>query len=477
LKRTLDLLASFFGLLFLSPFFLVISLLIRNDSRGHVLFRGHRIGQHGKEFEIYKFRTMYENPEGNNGLPLTTKDDKRVTNFGRWLRDTKINELPQLWNVLIGEMSLVGPRPEDPDIVNTWPEDVRKEVLSVRPGMTSPASIIYRDEEQLLTNEGAMDLYLKQILPEKQRLDQLYIKNRNIFGDLDVIFMTLIVLIPRMRTVKINEKLLFSSPLSNFFNRYLTWFTADFMVAFFAIGITGLAWRIKAPLNWGIGRAVLIAIGVAFLTSSINYFLGLGRIRWRYASPIYVLDLFLSTGLTILILAVGTPFLLGEPLLSTGQNLNFGLLTFTGLVIIRYRERLLFMLANRWMIFRGKAAKMGARVLIVGAGDSGQLTAWLLHKSIYSNWFSIVGFVDDDYQKLAYKKIGYPVLGNTNDITDVVEKKNIGLIFFSISKCPPVDRERILSLCRSTNARVAIIPDLNEVLERSLMELNIELQQ
>jgi lipopolysaccharide/colanic/teichoic acid biosynthesis glycosyltransferase len=477
MKRVFDILASFFGLLLLSPGFILISLLIRLDSKGPVLFQGRRMGRGEKEFMIYKFRTMYENPESYNRLPLTTKDDKRVTNFGRWLRDTKLNELPQLWNVLIGKMSLVGPRPEDPDIVITWPEDIRKEVLSVRPGMTSPASIIYRDEEQLLTNESAMDTYLKQILPEKQRLDQLYIKNRNIFGDLDVIFMTLIVLLPRMRTVKINEKLLFSSPLSNFINRYLTWFMADFLVAFFAISITGLIWRINAPLNLGIGRAVLIAIGVAFLLSSINYILGLGRIRWRYASPIYVLDLFLSTGLTISILAIGTLFLLGKPLLSSGQNLSFGLLTFTGLVIIRYRERLLYMMANRWMIFRGKATKMGARVLIVGAGDSGQLTAWLLHKSIYSNWFSIVGFVDDDYQKLAYKKIGYPVLGNTNDIPDVVEKKNIGLIFFSISKCPPADRERILSLCRSTTARVAIIPDLNEVLERSLMKLNIEFQQ
>lgn len=477
MKRAFDILASFFGLLFLSPFFLVISLLINRDSSGPVLFKGMRIGQHGKEFELLKFRTMYEDPEGKSRLPLTTKNDRRVTNFGRWLRDTKLNELPQLWNVLVGEMSIVGPRPEDPSIVAYWPEDVRKELLSVRPGLTSPASIIYRSEEQLLSNTSAMDQYLEQVLPNKLRLDQLYLRNRSFIGDLDIIFMTLVLLLPRLRTVKIKEKLLYSSPLSNFARRYLTWFIADFIVSLAAISIAGLIWRTYAPLNLGIWRAVLIAIGVAFMLSSINYLFGLGRIRWRYASPIYALDLFLSTSLTVLILTIVMPFLTNQVLLPIGLVINFGSITFVGLVLIRYRERLLFMLANRWMIIRGKSTKMGDRILIVGAGNSGQLTAWLLQKSIYSTWFSIVGFVDDDYKKLAYKRLGYPVLGTTNDIPDVVEKKNIGLIFFAISKCPPASRRRILSLCRKTTAKMAIIPDLNEVLEQSIMKLDIEVQQ
>ncbi|HNZ14278.1 MAG TPA: sugar transferase, partial [Anaerolineaceae bacterium] len=116
LRRTLDILAALGGLLFLAPFFAVIAIVIRRDSPGPVFYRGPRVGLHGKEFGILKFRTMYECPESYAGSAVTTSGDSRITPLGRWLRDSKINELPQLWNVLVGEMSLVGPRPEDPKL-------------------------------------------------------------------------------------------------------------------------------------------------------------------------------------------------------------------------------------------------------------------------------------------------------------------------------------------------------------------------
>ena len=147
------------------------------------------------------------------------------------------------------------------------------------------------------------------------------------------------------------------------------------------------------------------------------------------------------------------------------------------MAIVRYRERLLFMVASRWRTIRGGATEVGERVLIVGAGDGGQLTTWLLEKSNYSNWFTIVGFVDDDPQKFVFAKIGYPVLGTTGDIPDIVEKWKVGLIFFAISNITEDDRERILAICRSTPAKLAFIKDLNRVLDRSIMELDIEPQQ
>ena len=179
-------------------------------------YRGDRVGRSGKLFKILKFRTMYEIPENHNGLPLTVKNDERVTPFGSWLRETKLNELPNFWNVLVGEMSLVGPRPEDPTFVEKWPEDVKAEVLSIRPGMTSPASVIFRDEENMLDASSVLDDYLKSILPEKLRLDQLYVRYYNFFGDLDVIFMTLVMLIPAMREKKVKEGILFEGPLVTF---------------------------------------------------------------------------------------------------------------------------------------------------------------------------------------------------------------------------------------------------------------------
>jgi len=227
MRRIFDILASFFGLFFLSPFFLLIAILIKRDSAGPVFYRGARVGKNGREFGILKFRTMYEHPASYAGPCLTNSTDGRVTPFGRWLRDTKMNELPQLWNVLMGDMSLVGPRPEDPTIATQWPEEIRQEILSVRPGMTSPASVIYREEEGMLSSSNLMEDYLKKVLPSKLRLDMLYLRRRNLLNDLDVIFLTFIALLPQLRRKSIPENALYYGPLNQFFSRFLNWFIID----------------------------------------------------------------------------------------------------------------------------------------------------------------------------------------------------------------------------------------------------------
>ena len=197
LKRLIDGLVSGLLLLFLSPLFLYLAWRIKRDSPGPVFYRGLRTGKAGKEFNILKLRTMYEIPESYQGTQITAQDDPRITRVGRRLRDTKLNELPQLWNVFKGEMSLVGPRPEVPLIVEDWPEDARNEILSVRPGITSPASVLYYDEENRLSFGQVMQIYLDDVLPSKLRLDQLYIRYRSFLGDLDILFYTLLVLLPR----------------------------------------------------------------------------------------------------------------------------------------------------------------------------------------------------------------------------------------------------------------------------------------
>ena len=157
-------------------------------------------------------------PNHTDGPRITSNNDNRITRFGKWLRDTKLNELPQLWNVMIGEMSLVGPRPEDADFTNQWPEEIRNKVLSVRPGITSPASIIYRDEEKQLDGINFLDDYLKKIMPDKLRLDLLYVDTHSFAADLDVIFMTLIAIVPMIRKKRIKEKTIFSGPLYGFYS-------------------------------------------------------------------------------------------------------------------------------------------------------------------------------------------------------------------------------------------------------------------
>lgn len=224
LRRSLDILVSLTLLVLGFPLLALVGLIIKRDSPGPVLFRGRRIGLHGKPFDILKFRTMYERPESYSGPRVTANGDQRITRIGKWLRDTKINELPQLWNVLKGEMSLVGPRPEDPQLISAWPEVVKEELLSVRPGITSPASVIYRWEEEMLSSETLVDDYLKKILPDKLRIDQMYIRRRSLLADLDVILVTFSLLLPYFNRSEVKPASLYFGPLASITSRFLSWF-------------------------------------------------------------------------------------------------------------------------------------------------------------------------------------------------------------------------------------------------------------
>ncbi len=475
-KRLVDIFASIFGLIIFSSLFLYIAMRIKHESPGPVYYRGDRVGRNGKPFKILKFRTMYETSENHNGLPLTVKHDERVTPFGAWLRETKLNELPNFWNVLVGEMSLVGPRPEDPAFVEKWPEEVKAEVLSVRPGMTSPASVIFRDEEDMLGGSSVLDDYLKSILPEKLRLDQLYVRYYNFFGDLDVIFMTMVMLIPSLRQKKVSEGVLFEGPLVAFGRSYISWFLVDTVIAFLAISIATLLWRIQIPLDVGFWRMVLLAAGLAFILGLTNTLFGLKNISWRYASPTHVFDIALSTSLALVVFG-----LLSSPLLSIklpiNLLINIGLLAFGGFVATRYRERLLTGLASRWIRWRGQSSLIGERVLIVGAGDAGQLAIWLMEKSNLYSAFSIVGLVDDDYRKLKKNITGYPVLGTTRDIPEIVAKKSIGLILFAITRLSKKESDRILDTCKDLPVRVVLIPDLLKVVNDYLSKQTREVTE
>jgi lipopolysaccharide/colanic/teichoic acid biosynthesis glycosyltransferase len=190
-KRLFDWLASGLGLLVLSPVLLAFALWIKLDSPGPVFFRQERVGQFGRLFRIHKFRTMVTDAE-RLGLQITVGADARVTRVGQWLRKFKLDELPQLLDVWLGHMSLVGPRPEVPRYVACYPADVRDVVLSVRPGITDRASIEYKDENEVLGR--ATDphyAYVNEVLPIKLRYCVAYVENRSFMGDLAIIFATL----------------------------------------------------------------------------------------------------------------------------------------------------------------------------------------------------------------------------------------------------------------------------------------------
>lgn len=190
IKRLMDIAISAVVLVLLLPSFAVIALLIKLDSRGPVLYKGVRVGLHGRPFKIYKFRTMVADAERIGG-PNTPRDDPRITRVGRWLRRFNLDELPQFLNVLRGEMSIVGPRPEVPQYVVHFTE-VERAILSVRPGITDWATLWVRDEGKLL--EGSEDperTYMERVWPEKHRLQLEYVRNHSLRVDVQIMLLTL----------------------------------------------------------------------------------------------------------------------------------------------------------------------------------------------------------------------------------------------------------------------------------------------
>lgn len=186
---------SLVALFFISPVFLFIAFLIVLDSRGPVFFRQVRVGLRGKHFRIHKFRTMVCDAE-HLGPQITVGDDSRITRVGRWLRQTKLDELPQLIDVLVGNMSFVGPRPEVPSFVAIYPKAVRELVLSVRPGITDFASIMFRDESSILSHTtDPSRTYVEHVLPTKLELACEYVNSRSLHVDLKCLLHTLDVLL------------------------------------------------------------------------------------------------------------------------------------------------------------------------------------------------------------------------------------------------------------------------------------------
>ena len=195
-KRLFDLVAASVGLLALSPLFLVVAIAIRRSSPGPVFFRQVRVGRGGEPFSMFKFRTMRPDAERVGGQ-LTVGADPRITPIGHTLRKYKLDELPQLINVVLGDMSLVGPRPEVPRYVALYDERQRR-VLDVRPGITDPASIAYRDENALLA--GADDpeaTYVAEVMPAKLEINLGYLERRSLLRDVGVILQTLAAVVRR----------------------------------------------------------------------------------------------------------------------------------------------------------------------------------------------------------------------------------------------------------------------------------------
>ncbi len=473
IKRLFDIVASSLGLLLLAPVFVYIAWMIKSDSPGPVFYWGPRMGKNRKPFKILKFRTMYEDQSSYSGPRVTAQGDSRITPLGHWLRDTKINELPQLWNVLVGEMSLVGPRPEDVKIAEEWPKEDANEILSVRPGITSPASILYHDEEKLLSGNNLMNDYFKNILPNKMRLDRLYVRYNSFFSDIDIIFWTLAIIIPRIGKTRIPEGYIFAGPFSVLVRRYVRWFTLDLITALLAMTIASVLWRLHAPLDWGISHLAMVGIVFAFLFSSVNALFKVNKVIWSKAHAEDAITLVFSCGFaTVMILALD--FLqasrkwLPYPPLPVVMVITAGLLAGIGFLTVRYRLRLITAIASRWLSWRRNDVLVGERVIIVGAGEGAQIANWLFRRNMFRTAFSVVGLVDHkDPTTYGMKIGGMWILGGINDVPALLEKYDVGVILCTLPQNAP-EVEFLFAVSKVSPIRVIFLNDLMWIVDQQI---------
>jgi lipopolysaccharide/colanic/teichoic acid biosynthesis glycosyltransferase len=195
MKRAIDLTLAIPGLILVSPLLAAAAVAIKLESPGPGFYRGVRVGRDGRQFRIVKLRSMSADAD-QSGPAVTSADDPRVTRVGGFLRRTKLDELPQLWNVIRGEMSLVGPRPEHPDFIRHYTAEQRR-VLSVRPGITSKTSLRFHDEERILAEQGGESAYTDALLPQKLALDLEYVERHSVGGDLRILGETFVFAISR----------------------------------------------------------------------------------------------------------------------------------------------------------------------------------------------------------------------------------------------------------------------------------------
>ena len=465
-KRVFDFSAALIGLTLLAPFFVLIALLIKRDSPGPAFYWGPRIGRYGVVFRMLKFRTMYETPKSYRGPRVTGKDDDRITPLGKWLRDTKLNELPQFWNVLIGEMSLVGPRPEDPSISKTWPTEIALELLSVRPGVTSPASILYRDEENMLHAGEIMRKYLHELSPDKMRLDQLYIRYRSFWLDLDVIFWTALLLMPKIKAYSPPEQILFMGPVTRLIQRYLSWVMWDFLIVLASIGFVGVFVRLFGPLNIGLLKSIEMALGCAVLYSVVGIFLKTNRINWSKASS-WESGRLLVSWLIATIVVLGAHYYLAlTSLRFFGVILGASILSLFGIIIVRYWGRLASGLASRLINHQLNAQTIRERVLIVGSGRTAEHLSWLMEHPTYSEKFQIVGFIDENIQLQGMNIYGSRVIGSVENIQNIIKERDIGLIILADNQMALHKYSQFRNTSSFSPARIVVAPDIFGSLNR-----------
>jgi lipopolysaccharide/colanic/teichoic acid biosynthesis glycosyltransferase len=426
-KRLFDAFFSAVGIIVLSPVFLLIALAVKLSDGGPVFYRQTRIGQHGIPFRIWKFRTMVPNAE-QSGPPVTGSGDSRVTRVGRFLRRAKLDELPQLWNVLCGEMSLVGPRPEVPRYVEYYTFEQRG-ILQYKPGITDLASLHFRDEESLLKScDDTEQFYIQQCVPRKLKLNQDYARQANLLTDTWIILRTVC---PYWTGVLGAYALILVASF---------WFSAALVSNF---GFSSAAWhQLSAQLGLTVGLQLLCLLRRRQCKGLLCYF-GLPELSQVTLGLVQSSLILLGLGLS--------PFSRGAvpPQNLTLIDFFISLLWLSGFrVLLRlWRERT-----------EGLQPPQGGyqrRVGIIGAGSLGaELARWF---NTQKNFGRIaVAFFDDDFGKWQKQIHEVPVVGMPECLLQGWSER-LDEVAIALPDASPARLEQINQLFQKTNLKVYTI--------------------
>lgn len=445
IKRLIDIFLSLAVMAMTLPLLPFVALFIKMDSKGPVFFPCDRVGKGGRLFKMYKFRTMYEMPV-QIGTSLSPADDPRVTRFGRFLRRTKLNEFPQLMNILLGDMTFVGPRPEAPDLAALYPS-YAKAIFAAKPGLVGPNQISGRNEEEWYPpGVDPQQYYIESILPKKLALDLEYIQQASIFKDVKYI------LLGAQETLF--KALNWQIVLRNKSQICLLCIDALLIICSFSLTqiITTEGVRHKNDIRHFLS---LLPIFLTVRLSCFFYF-GLYSTLIRHISNTDIVFIFESVSMSTFILIVLTLFID----LGIVSRLNF-LVDWLFLIFLMASVRFGVKLFLDWLDKIRNQAVKNKRGLIFGAGVMGSL-AYRFLMAQKDTAYDIVGFIDDNPAKMYKTLHGKKVLGNSFTMDSIVKLYKVDEIFLAAPSMDSAKIKQITQACQAANIQCTVFPTLSD---------------
>ncbi len=447
IKRIFDIIFSFLGLILIFPIFIIVSILIKLTSPGPIFFKQERIGKNFKPFLLYKFRTMI--PDAPKRGPLiTSSDDPRITKIGRILRKTKLDELPQLINVLKGDMSLVGPRPEVKKYVDMYKNDY-EEILKIRPGITDIASFTFRNEEELLKDkDNVEEYYAYVILPQKIKLAKEYLKRISLWFDIKIIFKTIFSIFYPVNFInKTVERLgRYRQFLSIIIQVFLLAF-ANYLAFYFRFDGNIPAKELNLFFKY---LPLLLIFRLIFL-----FTFGLHKGLWRYVCLRDIISIFNSITCSSFAFFICMRFLFNIEIYPRSIYFIDWALSILFLSAIRFFRRFHVILDDN------KSYKK--KLLIIGAGDAAELLLREIEHSPHYP-YQVIGLIDDNPQKKGVKIRGVKVLGTRKDLPRIMVEEDPDEILIAIPSITLELMNKIVEDVRRYGKPVKIMPGLWQLL-------------